>query len=144
MHPTYFPSPNLFLPERHLAPPHPLYRAEIIGKRLPGRWSSAGFGFGRRACIGPDLAEHDTFIALAKLIWSFDIEKIEGEAYDIDGHEGVLLVKPKDFGCEFKVRSPKHAEVLGREIVVAREVLEKFPAFEDQRDCETAADVSLT
>lgn len=67
---------------------------------------------------------------LAKIIWAFDIVKIEGEAYDANAFEGGMVLKPREFKCGFEVRSEGHRGVMIADLRDADRVLEKFPAFE--------------
>jgi len=85
---------------------------------------------GRRVCPGADLAVNSLRIAIAKLVWAFDIKGLDGEVYDIDAFESGTIMKPKKFQCEFNIRSELHREVLERELRQAEEVLEIFPPFD--------------
>jgi cytochrome P450 len=71
----YYPKPDLFNPARFLDEKDPRYVAELKGEKIhPAKAGHSSFGWGRRICPGADLAANSLFIALAKLIWSFDIQ----------------------------------------------------------------------
>jgi cytochrome P450 len=70
----YYPQPDLFNPARFLEETDPRYVPELKGEKVhPAKAGHSSFGWGRRICPGADLAANSLFIALAKLIWSFDI-----------------------------------------------------------------------
>ncbi|CAN8101959.1 unnamed protein product [Discula destructiva] len=62
--PRFWTDPEAFCPERW------------IGEGFPGddRRASQPFSTGPRACLGMNLAKMEMHIALAKLVWSFDLE----------------------------------------------------------------------
>jgi cytochrome P450 len=71
----YYPKPDLFNPARFLDEKDPRYVPELKGQKThPAKAGHSSFGWGRRICPGADLAANSLFIALAKLIWSFDIQ----------------------------------------------------------------------
>jgi cytochrome P450 len=56
------------------------------------------FGWGRRICYGAGLAENSLFIALAKLLWAFDVGPKSSSVYDILAYtEGFNICQRK---CE--------------------------------------------
>ncbi|KAH7323680.1 cytochrome P450 [Rhexocercosporidium sp. MPI-PUGE-AT-0058] len=129
--PAYFPSPQTFAPQRYLPESDPRYDAELGAKPFPqGAHVHGTFGFGRRACAGADLAMNSIFIALAKMLWSFDILPVEGESYDVDSYAGGIILRPKVFRCEFILRDEERRFVLEREMREAEKVLELFPPFD--------------
>ncbi|PBP21807.1 cytochrome P450, partial [Diplocarpon rosae] len=126
----YFPSPETFAPERYLEPSDPRYDAQIAVKPFPGPWGHGTFGWGRRVCVGADLAVNNIWIVLAKLVWAFEITPIEGTAYDVDDYVGSSVLKPAPFSCHLVVRGEQTGEIIGRELKGVEKVLETFPAFD--------------
>jgi hypothetical protein len=88
-------------------------------------------GWGRRICPGADLASNSLFIALAKLLWAFDILAKEGVKYDIFNYTEGFNIRPKKFECVVRVRSEEHRRVLEREFEGAQEVMGRFPLFRE-------------
>ena len=79
----------------------------------------------------PGLAENSLFIALAKLLWSYEITAKKGVTYDIFDYTDGFNVRPKPFQCEIKVRSQQHRQVLEKEYREATEFMAKFPLFKE-------------
>jgi hypothetical protein len=70
-------------------------------------------------------------IALAKLVWAFDIRAVEGRVYDtMDIMQGGILQRPRPFECAFIIRGEKYRTVLMKELGLAEETLVRFPAFD--------------
>ncbi|KAF8867186.1 cytochrome P450, partial [Acephala macrosclerotiorum] len=122
--PSYFPSPSEFAPERFLSPNDPRFRPELQGNEFPGRYGHASFGFGRRICVGSGLAINGIWIALAKIIWAFDLMAVEGENYEGVDTDGDIIAMLKPFKCRWRPRSREHMEVVERELGEAEGVLE--------------------
>ncbi|KAK0744667.1 cytochrome P450 [Apiosordaria backusii] len=95
-----------FLPERWLESPE---------KELP----TVGFGYGRRVCPGRHVARNSLWIAVARLLWAFDIKpelnKL-GEPVEVDtkGTDG-LVTKPLPFKARFVPRGDWVRDVVMRE-----------------------------
>ncbi|KAF2184133.1 cytochrome P450 [Zopfia rhizophila CBS 207.26] len=130
----YYPSPHHFDPTRFLdtalaekakAP------APLTGKPHPAKSGHSSFGWGRRICPGADLAGNSLFVALAKILWAFDILPIEGRRYDTFAYTEGFNIRPRPFECDIKVRSEAHREVLEQEQKEAEAVLEVFTPFEE-------------
>jgi cytochrome P450 len=51
-------------------------------KTHPSKLGHSSFGWGRRICPGADLASGNLFIALARILWCFDIRGQKGVEYD--------------------------------------------------------------
>ncbi|KAK4574967.1 hypothetical protein LTR86_000817 [Recurvomyces mirabilis] len=135
LNPAYYPTPHLYDPIRFLSHPElnamGIEKQPYIGtKTHPAKGAGhSSFGWGRRICPGADLAVNSLFIALAKLIWAYDILPIEGRKYDIFAYTDGFNVRPKTFECIVRVRSQQHQNVLEREQTGAEEWLGRFPAF---------------
>lgn len=87
------------------------------------------FGTGRRICQGMHLADRSLLLAMARLLWAFNVEKAIGD----DGEEIVpdpsklrqgFIVLPEPFPARFTTRSEKHAEVVRREWEACQELLD--------------------
>ncbi|ORY18118.1 cytochrome P450 [Clohesyomyces aquaticus] len=124
----YYPNPHHFNPARFLD----TSRSEKAnGKPHPAKSGHSSFGWGRRICPGADLAANSLFIALAKILWAFDIEGKKGMKYDTFAYTEGFNIRPQKFECEIRVRSQAHRGVLAREQEHAEEVLERFTPFEE-------------
>ncbi|KAK3717009.1 hypothetical protein LTR37_006064 [Vermiconidia calcicola] len=124
----YYPHPHHFDPVRFLSDDERkrlgIEKQPYVGEKLhPSKSGHSSFGWGRRICPGADLAANSLFIALGKLLWSYDIKAIE------DGFN----VRPKKFECIIKVRSGRHQEVLERGQREAMRWLKKFTPFTDKQ-----------
>ena len=100
-------------------------------KTHPSKLGHSSFGWGRRICPGAELATNSLTIALAKLIWAFDIRGIEGRKYDIFDYTQGFNSRPRSFECEVRVRGGERKAVLERDMEGAMEVLGKFTPFEE-------------
>ena len=123
--PGYLPSSN----EAQVSGRRP---AELIGKDHPSPKGHSSFGWGRRICPGADLASNTLFIALAKLIWAFDILPAEGkksEDYDIFTYTQGFNIRPQRFEAKIRMRGGDRRVVLEREMKGAMEWLERFSPF---------------
>lgn len=81
------------------------------------------------------LAERNLFLAIAKLIWAFDIgPNVDENGVSIDpdvdpqtGYKEGLVLSARPFGCRIEVRSEKRRETIKRELEeVGRDVFSKF------------------
>jgi cytochrome P450 len=128
----YYPNPHQFDPTRFLdtalsekaKSPTPL-----TGKAHPAKAGHSSFGWGRRICPGAGLAENSLVIALAKILWAFDILPVKGVTYDTFAYTEGFNIRPQKFLCEIKVRSEKHRQVLEDDLRQAGGVLERFSPF---------------
>lgn len=137
----YYPNPHHFNPLRFLdSDPTSLpylseeYRKATpadVGKPHPSKLGHSSFGWGRRICPGADLASHSLFIALAKLLWAFDIRAKKGASYDIFNYTEGFNIRPKKFECVIAVRSEEHRRILENEFKHAQEVMSQYPLFKE-------------
>lgn len=74
------------------------------------------FGFGRRVCVGKDLAEASVWIVVACVLATMNIEKaIDEKGEDINPEVELtngLTSHPKHFKCRFMPRSQRHVELI--------------------------------
>lgn len=96
----YYPNPHHFDPTRFLdstlsekskAP------TALTGKAHPAKAGHSSFGWGRRICPGAGLAENSLVIALAKILWAFDILPKKGVAYDTFAYTEGFNIRPQKF-----------------------------------------------
>ncbi|KAF2867528.1 cytochrome P450 [Massariosphaeria phaeospora] len=131
---AYYPNPHLFDPARFLdtalAAQAKAPTAQS-GKPHPAKAGHSSFGWGRRICPGADLAANSLFVALAKLLWAFDIAAKEGVRYDTFAYTDGFNIRPQKFECEIRVRSEAHRAVLEGELRDAEAVLDVFTPFEE-------------
>ncbi|KAE8364637.1 cytochrome P450 [Aspergillus caelatus] len=73
------------------------------------------FGFGRRKCPGERMAKDSIFIAIARLLWVFDIKQSGQEKYVSSTDTHNLLYIPQIENVTFEVRSTKHRAVVERQ-----------------------------
>ncbi|MCJ1311157.1 hypothetical protein MMC25_004827 [Agyrium rufum] len=136
---AYYPDPHHFEPLRFM---DPSLRAsfEPSGSTLtpkgskihPNKAGHSSFGWGRRICPGEGLALHSLFIALAKILWAYDVLPSEGCRYDINDYTDGFNIRPKKFECIVRVRSEAHKTVLLEESKTAEEYMARFPAFQEE------------
>jgi len=130
----YYPNAHHFDPTRFLddalaqrsKAPTPL-----TGKAHPSKSGHSSFGWGRRICPGASLAENSVYIALAKMLWAFDIQPKHGVSYNTFAYTEGFNIRPQSFACEIKIRSEAHRLVLLSELKGAEAVLDKFTPFEE-------------
>jgi cytochrome P450 len=138
----YYPSPDSFNPLRfldtdpsslaYLSKSYVSQRAIAKGKPHPSKLGHSSFGWGRRICPGADLASNTLFIALARLLWTFDILPVKGKEYDTLDYTDGFNIRPRSFECVIRVRSEKHREVLKGENQRAEDIMARFPVFKEQ------------
>ncbi|KAF2656075.1 benzoate 4-monooxygenase cytochrome P450, partial [Lophiostoma macrostomum CBS 122681] len=77
----YFPKPFTFIPERWLMDPNDTEEAKASKKLM--REAFVPFSIGTRACAGKSIAYSETSLAVAKTLWSCDIERPAGPADEL-------------------------------------------------------------
>ncbi|KAM7212718.1 Cytochrome P450 [Rhypophila decipiens] len=103
-HPDYFTDGKEFRPERWLPPIHPLYDERYKDDNLK---VSKPFSQGPRGCPGGAIARGVISLFVAKLLWRFDLEAVEGKElpdFDKDFRVWGFWERP-EFWVVFKGRS---------------------------------------
>ncbi|ROV94800.1 hypothetical protein VMCG_08867 [Cytospora schulzeri] len=104
---------------------------ELRAKAHPSKSGHSSFGWGRRICPGASLATNSLFIALAKLLWAYDIKPIPGQTYDAFKYTEGFNIRPQPFKCSICVRSNKHRSILEKERDESMVLLKKFTPFSE-------------
>jgi cytochrome P450 len=77
------------------------------------------FGFGRRTCPGQQMAQNSSFIAIARMLWGYNISYCytNGKKIPIDSLDTaqIILAGPSPFEASFSIRSPEHQRIVERE-----------------------------
>lgn len=131
MDPERFKNPETFDPE------HFAGNTRLAPDLANGKWEDRdhyGYGAGRRFCPGAHLAERNLFLAMAKLLWAFEIKPKSGGAGEINtdpatGYSEGFLVCAKDFECEFVVRGEERRETILREFEERKGTFDGFEAM---------------
>lgn len=106
--PSRFEKPNEFMPERYLE--HSLYSSEYAAMSDPYKRDHFTFSTGRRTCPGARLAENSLNIALAGLLWAFEVRPptVDGKEGRLDLSDDAFLdvgfTIPKPFAARFVPR----------------------------------------
>lgn len=122
--PSRFEKPTEFMPERYLH--HDLYSSEYAAMSDPYKRDHFTFSTGRRTCPGARVAENSLGIALAGMLWAFDIRPpvvngIEGKmdlsekAYPNPG-----FTTPGPFAARFVLRDEKRARIVREQWELAK------------------------
>lgn len=105
-----------------------------------GKWENRdhyGYGVGRRFCPGAHLAERNLFLAMAKLLWAFNIRPGKGVSLDTDAATGYwegFLVCAKDFDAQFEVRGgEQRRQTILKEFDETRDEFAKYEAAGQER-----------
>jgi len=100
---------HVYDPGRYLSDPHTT--AECVNLADATKRDHYAYGSGRRICTGMHLAQNSLFINMARTLWAFNIKRAKGP----DGEE---VAK---FKAVLEPRSEKHAKIVEREWLTARE-----------------------
>jgi len=115
---TLYPDADAFRPERWLEKSYPTYREPL--SRYPTTVGFTSFGFGRRTCLGQELAEVEVFTVVAAVAWAFDIRKKRDRhgtemAVPWYNYNNLAIVKPENFPFTLALRSEERREkIVGR------------------------------
>jgi cytochrome P450 len=114
MDPSVWPNPRVFDPTRFEHETRT--ELEIAKSSAPTNLRhNYVFGAGRRLCQGIPFAERNIFLAMACLLWAFDVSSPDPSRIDTEDLRGGLAVTPAPFDCRIVPRSEKRVEVMRRE-----------------------------
>lgn len=109
--PDRFDRPFEFMPERYLG--HTLYSADYLAMGDPLKRDHFTFSTGRRSCPGARLAENSLDIALASILWAFEVRPplVDGAEVEVnlgdDAFPDLGFTLPKPFALRFVPRDGK-------------------------------------
>ena len=114
--PHRFKDPFDFMPERYHG--HNLYSSDYAAMSDPTKRDHFTFSTGRRTCPGARLAENSLDIALAGLMWAFEIRPplVNGVEAEMDLSDNAYLdagfTIPKPFAARFLPRSEERLRIV--------------------------------
>ena len=114
------------MPERYLD--HPLYSSEYAAMSDPYKRDHFTFSTGRRTCPGARLAENSLDIALAGILWGFEIRPplVDGIEADVDLRENAYpdagFNIPKPFAARFVARNDTRRRIIEKQWEMAKKV----------------------
>ncbi|KAF2996164.1 hypothetical protein E8E14_002497 [Neopestalotiopsis sp. 37M] len=123
--PARYEEPHDFRPERYLD--FPKYSSEYANQSDPYARDHFTFGMGRRICPGARLAENSLNIALANIIWAFEIRPpvVDGVEAPVDltddAWEDTSFRGPKPFTARFVPRGDDRLRLLEGQWAKAKE-----------------------
>jgi hypothetical protein len=87
---------------------------QFLPKRWINRRQSGNFGYGRRICPGRHIARNSVAIAIARMLWAFNIRSQDGQRPVIkeDDFTAGFVSHPKPFEAVFEPRSNRHKQVM--------------------------------
>ncbi|KAF2475851.1 cytochrome P450 CYP2 subfamily [Lindgomyces ingoldianus] len=122
--PRRFEKPFEFMPERYLD--HPLYSSEYAAMSDPYKRDHFTFSTGRRTCPGARLAENSLDIALAGILWGFEIRPplVNGRETEMDLSDNAYpdagFSLPKPFAARFIPRTEERRRVIEKQWEIAK------------------------
>lgn len=99
-----------FIPERWFTNRDP--KNGILRHDLP----TPVFGYGRRTCAGKRIAEDGMYMQMARLLWAFDFQEVDGEPVDPNADlRHTFTVPPAPFKVKFMPRRKSVLDVVEKE-----------------------------
>ncbi|KAI4159114.1 MAG: hypothetical protein L6R39_000413 [Caloplaca ligustica] len=114
--PRRFKDPFDFMPERYLD--HTLYSSDYAAMSDPSKRDHFTFSTARRTCPGARLAENSLDIALAGIMWAFEIRPglVDGVEAEMDLSDNAYLdagfTIPKPFAARFLPKSEERLRII--------------------------------
>ncbi|KAL2069936.1 hypothetical protein VTL71DRAFT_14615 [Oculimacula yallundae] len=98
-----YDNPEEFDPRRHLGDELDASASAVQADYM--KRDHFHYGFGRRLCLGIFIAEASLFIAIARILWAFDIQALPGLNLDMKDKIYGLTTKPKPFHISISSRA---------------------------------------
>jgi len=126
--PQRHPDPRRFDPTRYINDDQTA--AEAASNPIASKRDHFVFGAGRRLCQGMHIAERSLFLAISRLLWTFDLRT----ARNADGDEIVpdaadltegLMIQPKPFPASIVPRNSDKAQMVKDEWEKMEELLDE-------------------
>ncbi|KAI3333014.1 cytochrome P450 [Ustulina deusta] len=114
MDPATWPNPHVFDPLRFIGETRSEHQIATSSDHTFPRHNYV-FGAGRRLCQGIHIAERSLFLAMACLLWAFDISTPDPSSIDTEDLRGGLTVVPAPFECHIRPRDPGKVDVMRQE-----------------------------
>lgn len=126
--PSSHPDPRRFDPSRWMHDNQT--SAEAANNADPSKRDHFVFGAGRRLCQGMHIADRNLYLAISRFLWAFDVgrpmDKSTGQEIIPNSEELTegLIVCPKPFSADIKLRSSQKAEIIRSEWQKMTELLD--------------------
>ena len=99
------------------------------------------FGYGRRVCAGKRVAEDGMYMQMARLLWAFDFQEVDGEPVDSNAElRHTFTVPPAPFKVKFVPRLPNVRDIVAREWKACETDVTKLLGEMDEKFLITKAD----
>lgn len=113
-----FPDPELYNPARWLDPSYPSYQGPLT--KYPTIHGFTTFGYGRRACMGQALVEHELLVGIGAMAWAFDVSKkrdLKGAEIAIPRHNytSLIISRPRAFDFDLRARSTERRALVWKQ-----------------------------
>jgi cytochrome P450 len=114
MDPVAWPDPHRFDPSRFQNDMRSEHEIATTAELTHPRHNYV-FGAGRRLCQGIHIAERSLFLAMAGILWGFNVTTPDPSKIDTEDLRGGLAMVPAPFECDIKPRDMSREQVMRRE-----------------------------
>ena len=90
-----------------------MFGAGYVDILLGYKWSDIHIFQSRRICPGIPLAEQEIFLAVAGLLWAFDMQQLPDKPIDLKEYDGLSGRSPVPFLIKMIPRHENVSEILG-------------------------------